>query len=169
MFIFLLLLLFFFLRNFFLLLLVILLVIYYIYKCKDLIWLESKTGMDPGPHSPNNEFIECRKENQFDLGPKILDFSVKRLKTQASNVARSLFGQALEIWFLLFFSLFPFLCLSSSYILWFFCLFYHPRVDLAFNVLFRHPPCPLLNLPFLAGKLFVHCSGITSTLMRPGG
>ena len=34
---------------------------------------------------------------------------------------------------------------------------------------FRHPPHPLLNLPFLAGKLLVHCSGITSTLMRPEG
>ena len=51
----------------------------------------------------------------------------------------------------------------------FFAFFYHPRVHLAFNILFRHPPCPLLNLPFLAGKLFVHCSGITSTLMRPEG
>ena len=34
---------------------------------------------------------------------------------------------------------------------------------------FRHPPRLLLNLPFLAGKLLVHCSGITSTLMRPEG
>ena len=31
--------------------------------CKDLIWLESKTGRDPGPHSPNNEFIKCRNES----------------------------------------------------------------------------------------------------------
>ena len=31
--------------------------------CKDQIGLESKTGMDPGPRSPNNEFIECRKES----------------------------------------------------------------------------------------------------------
>ena len=31
--------------------------------CKDPIWLESKTGMDPGPRSPNNEFIECGKES----------------------------------------------------------------------------------------------------------
>ena len=36
--------------------------------CKDQIWRESKTGMDPGPRSPNNEFVECRKES--DLGPK---------------------------------------------------------------------------------------------------
>ena len=31
--------------------------------CKDQIWREFKTGMDPGPRSPNNEFIECRKES----------------------------------------------------------------------------------------------------------
>ena len=31
--------------------------------CKDQIWYESKTGMDPGPRSPNNEFIECRSES----------------------------------------------------------------------------------------------------------
>ena len=31
--------------------------------CKDQIWLESKTGMDPGSRSPNNKFIECRKES----------------------------------------------------------------------------------------------------------
>ena len=35
----------------------------YIYICKDQIRLESKTGMDPGPRSPNNEFVECRKES----------------------------------------------------------------------------------------------------------
>ena len=33
------------------------------YYCKDQNRLESKTGMDPGPRSPNNEFIECRKES----------------------------------------------------------------------------------------------------------
>ena len=32
-------------------------------RCKDQIWYESKTGMDPGPRSPNNEFIECRSES----------------------------------------------------------------------------------------------------------
>ena len=25
--------------------------------------LNPKTGMDPGPRSPNNEFVECRKES----------------------------------------------------------------------------------------------------------
>ena len=51
----------------------------------------------------------------------------------------------------------------------FFCLFHNTRVDLAFKVLFRHPPYPFLNLPFLAEKLSAHYSGITSTLMRPEG
>ena len=36
---------------------------FWVMGCKDQIWLESKTGMDPGPRSPNNEFIECRKES----------------------------------------------------------------------------------------------------------
>ena len=27
--------------------------------CKDPIWLEPKTGMDPGLQSPNNKFVEC--------------------------------------------------------------------------------------------------------------
>ena len=31
--------------------------------CKDLIWLESKTGRHPGPRSPNNEFIEGGNES----------------------------------------------------------------------------------------------------------
>ena len=32
-------------------------------SCKDQIWLESRIGMDPGPHSPNNKFIECRRKS----------------------------------------------------------------------------------------------------------
>ena len=34
---------------------------------------------------------------------------------------------------------------------------------------FFHFSCLFLNLPFLAVRLHVHCSGITSTLMRPEG
>ena len=33
------------------------------YICKDQNWLESRTRMDPGPRSPNNKFIECRRES----------------------------------------------------------------------------------------------------------
>ena len=31
--------------------------------CKDQIWLEFRIGMDPGPRSPNNKFIECGRES----------------------------------------------------------------------------------------------------------
>ena len=27
--------------------------------CKDQIWLESRIGMDLGPGSPNNKFVDC--------------------------------------------------------------------------------------------------------------
>ena len=36
--------------------------ILYIY-CKDQFRLRSNTGMDPGPRSPNNEFVECGKKS----------------------------------------------------------------------------------------------------------
>ena len=31
--------------------------------CKDQFRLRSNTRMDPGPRSPNNEFVECRKKS----------------------------------------------------------------------------------------------------------
>ena len=34
-----------------------------IYICKDQFRLRSNTGMDPGPRSPNNEFVECGKKS----------------------------------------------------------------------------------------------------------
>ena len=43
----------------------------------------------------------------------------------------------------------------------------HPRVGQVLGVLFLCFPCLFLNLPFLAVRLLVHCSGTTSTLMRP--
>ena len=45
--------------------------------------------------------------------------------------------------------------------------FLHPRVGQVLGVFFSCFPCLFLNLPFLAVRLFVHYSGITSTLMRP--
>ena len=33
------------------------------YICKDQFRLRSNTGMDPGPRSPNNEFVECGKKS----------------------------------------------------------------------------------------------------------
>ena len=32
-------------------------------RCKDQFRLRSNTGMDPGPRSPNNEFVECGKKS----------------------------------------------------------------------------------------------------------
>ena len=32
-------------------------------NCKDQIWLESRTGMDPGPRNPNNKFVECGRKS----------------------------------------------------------------------------------------------------------
>ena len=31
--------------------------------CKDQFRFRSNTGMDPGPRSPNNEFVECGKKS----------------------------------------------------------------------------------------------------------
>ena len=112
------------------------------------------------------------KKASLILGQNI-GFQCKKVKdtsVECSNKSLRTCPRDLISPFLLFSFLSPFFfCLSSPYIPWLFCLFNHPRVDLAFKVLFRHPPCPLLNLPFLAGKLFAHWSGITSTLMRPEG
>ena len=33
------------------------------YLCKDQFRLRSNTGMDPGPRSSNNEFVECGKKS----------------------------------------------------------------------------------------------------------
>ena len=32
-------------------------------NCKDHIWLESRTGMDPSPQNPNNKFVKCGRKN----------------------------------------------------------------------------------------------------------
>ena len=62
----------------------------------------------------------------------------------------------------------------SYYILWFLHQFLHLRVGQALRVLFLCSPLPLLEPSTLSCKaacslfrLLVHCSGITSTLMRP--
>ena len=32
-------------------------------SCKDQFWLEPKIGMDPGPKSPNNKFVESGRKS----------------------------------------------------------------------------------------------------------
>ena len=54
----------------------------YIY-CKDQLWLKPGTGMDPGPRSPNNKFIESGRKCQSESRIKILVYSVKRKELHA--------------------------------------------------------------------------------------
>ena len=73
----------------------------------------------------------------------------------------------LQSFFLFFFFSLPFF--FSFFVLYtmiFFYHFLHPRVGQVLGVLFLYFPCLFLNLLFLAVRLHVHCSGITSTLMR---
>ena len=136
--------------------------------CKDQIWLEPKTGMDPGPQSPCNKFVKCRVKSQSGSRTKILGYNVKKKELYIHISTKSILRHAPMLSFQNISSPFFFLP-PSSYILWLLYLFLHPRVDWAFKVLFLHPSCLFLDLPFLAGRLRVHCSGITSTLMRPEG
>ena len=146
--------------------------------------------MDPGPRSPSNKFVESGRKCQSESRIKILVYSVKREELYAHRCKKyprtcpSVGTKSNE--FFLFtvvllqpFVLFLFLFLSSI----FFCLllflflsiiyygflhhFLHPRVGQVLGVIFLCFPCLFLNLPFLAVRLLVHCSGITSTLMRP--
>ena len=143
--------------------------------CKDQIQLEPKTGMDPGPRSPNNKFVEGGIKSQSESKAKMLDYSVKRKKLYV-YICKKIFSDLFQCYDFrvsnsscFFFSIPPSLFLPSYYILLLFYCFLHPRVDLAFKVIFLHLFCLFLNLPFLAVRLCVHCSGITSTLMRPEG
>ena len=134
--------------------------------CKDQIQLEPKTGMDPGPRSSNNKFVEGGIKSQSESKAKMLDYSVRRKKLYL-YICKKLFSDLFQCYD--FFCVSPFLFLSSYYILLLFYRFLHPHVDLALKVIFLHLSCLFLNLPFLAVRLSVHCSGITSTLMQPEG
>ena len=73
---------------------------------------------------------------------------------------------SLSFLFFIFFLTF-FFSFFVLYTMIFFYYFLHPHVGQVLGVLFLCFPCLFLNLPFLAVRLRVHCSGITSTLMRP--
>ena len=124
--------------------------------------------MDPGPQSPCNKFVVCRVKSQSRSRTKILGYNVKKKELYIYISTKSILRHAPMLSFQNISSPLFFLP-PSSYILWLLYIFLHPRVDWAFKVLFLHPSCLFLDLPFLAGRLRVHCSGITSTLMRPEG
>ena len=160
------------------------------YRCKDQIGFEPRTEMDLGPKSLNNKFVESGRKSQSEFRIKILVYSVKRKELYAyiyrkyprtcpSTMTESTKFFLFAVVFLqplcsfsFFFS--PvFFCVSSFfsffvlYTMSFLHNFLHPRVGQVLRVIFPYFPCLILNLPFLAVRLLVHCSGITSTLMRP--
>ena len=54
-----------------------------IYKCKDQFWIEPRTGMDPGPSSSNNKFVESERKCLSEFRIKIFVYSVKREELHA--------------------------------------------------------------------------------------
>ena len=131
------------------------------------------------------------EKSQSESRIKILVYSVKRKQLHAHTCKRCSrtcpntmtkntefflftvvfllpFALSLFFSFLVFFSVPLSLNSFSHYILWFFYTISSVHVwvrcqESFFSVLL----CLSLNLPLLAVRLLVHCSGITSTLMQP--
>ena len=126
-------------------------------NCKDQIWLEPRTGMDPGPQIPNNKFVECGIKSQSGSRAKILDYRVRRKELYIHISTKSILGHAIVLslestQFFLFFLLLPFFFLPPYYILWFFYRFPHPHVDQAFKVFFFFSLLPFLESSILSWK-----------------
>ena len=160
------------------------------YRCKDQIGLEPRTEMDLGPKSPNNKFVESGRKSQSEFRIKILVYSVKRKELYAyiyrkyprtcpSTMTEStkfflfavVFLQPLCSFSFFFFSLVFFLC---PLLFLFLRIIYYGFYTISsihvwvrcWKSFFSILSYLFLNLPFLAVRLRVHCSGITSTLMR---
>ena len=56
--------------------------------------LNPKTGMDPGPQSPSNKFIECGIKSQSGSRTKILGYSVRRKELYIHISTKSILGHA---------------------------------------------------------------------------
>ena len=146
--------------------------------------------MDSGPRSLNNKFIECGRKCQSESRIKILVFSVKRKELHAHTCKKyprtcpSTRTKSTEFFLFTVVFLQPFaLFLSFFFLVFFFCplffnlfriIYYGFYTISSIHVWVRHWKsffsvllCLFLNLPFLTVRLLVHCSGITSTLMRP--
>ena len=133
--------------------------------------------MDSGPKSLNNKFVESGRKSQSESREKILEYRIKRKKLHMhkyKKYPRSCPSSKIESTeFLSFTVVFlpPFSHFSSFLSLFvLYTTVFTPISPLtcesgvqSFSVSFR----PSLNLLFLAVRLLVHCSGITSTLMRP--
>ena len=128
-------------------------------NCKDHFLLEPKTGMDSGPKSPNNKFVENGRKSQSESREKILVDNVKRkelhmhqYKKHHQSCPNSMIdGIEFFLFIVIFlqpFALFLFFFRSSPlnpfshYILWFLHHFLHPRVSQVLGVFLSHfaPP-----------------------------
>ena len=149
--------------------------------------------MDSGPKNSNNKFVESGRKSQSESRKKILEYRIKRKKLHMHTYRKypwscpsskiestkffsftavflppfSLFLSFFSLLFPLPFSYFFLFLLSvffsfSCYILRFLHQFLHESGVQSFSVPFR----PSLNLLLLTVRLLVHCSVITSTLMR---
>ena len=152
--------------------------------CKDQFCLEPKTGMDSGPKSSNNKFVESGRKSQSESREKILVDSVQgkelhmhKYKKHPRLCPNSMInGLGFFLFFLLLsFSNLPYpSCFSSSpHFSFLFLLCTIVFVPSSLSTCesgvgsFHVPSRTSLNLLLLAVRLFVYCLGITSTLMRP--
>ena len=159
--------------------------------CRDQLWLKPGIRMNPDPRSPNNKFIESGRKCYSKSRIKILVYNVKRKELHAHTCKKYprtcpstrtkrteffLFTVVfLQLFALFFFFLFLRLFFSIPLSLNLFRIIYYGFYTISsihvwtrcWKSFFSVLPCLFLNLSFLAVRLLVHCSGITSTLMRP--
>ena len=65
--------------------------------------LNPKIGMDPGPQSPCNKFVECRVKSQSGSRTKILGYNVKEKELWICISTKSILGHAPMLFFGIFF------------------------------------------------------------------
>ena len=140
--------------------------------------------MDSGPKSPNNKFVESERKSQSESREKILVDSVKRKELhmhQYKKHHRSCPNSMIDgIEFFLFtvvflqpFAFFLFFSFRFSPFESLFTLYTMVFAPFSLSTCesgvgsFPVPFCPSLNLLLLIVRMFVYCSGITSTLIRP--
>ena len=139
--------------------------------------------MDSSPRSPNNKFVESGRKSQSKSRKKILVDNVKgkelymhQYKKHHRPCPNSMIDSVefflLTVVFLQPFALFLFffrpLLFESFFVLY--TMVFAPLSPSTFESgvgSFLVPFRPSLNLLLLAVRLFVYCSGITSTLMQP--
>ena len=136
----------------------------YIYIVRTRFGLNPKEEWIQAYKTPNNKFVECGIKSQSESRAKILDYRLQRKELYVHICTKSILRHAL-----VFFP--PLLAQFFLRIIYygFFTVFsIHVWIRRLKSLLF-YLSCLFLNLPFLAVRLRVHCSGITSTLMRPEG